>query len=240
MTDEEIVALLGSGFSFSQREDYDLALEIARRVAVEMSRRLETANEQLKLAKESDLRTSMVNLSLAEKNEALRAEIERLTKNDYTGKTCAFCLGGIRERESRCEEGGVWSHPLCKVSKERDVLNLQIERWRPVVEAAVAWHQADADTIEAKWHALNEALDVLGKSERPHGDRPRCPKCYRPSLFQMGSDGLCVHCDSTHKDAEKREGEPRCGRPRLESIFKCWRSKGHDGPHENLTSTWND
>jgi hypothetical protein len=64
-------------------------------------------------------------LDLTQKLDSALQEIERLKKNDYTEYSCAICLTGIRERESRCEEAGVWYHPPCKVAKERDDAVLQ-------------------------------------------------------------------------------------------------------------------
>lgn len=87
--------------------------------------------------------------SLKVENTKLRAEVERLTKNDYTEYSCSVCLTRIRGREARCEEGGAWYHPLCKVAQSRDAALLQNGEAKRLLGEALRWIGVDPSYQES-------------------------------------------------------------------------------------------
>ena len=48
--------------------------------------------------------------------------------------------------------------------------------------------------LPCKSHPVIDKQLSTSRTERPH-----CPRCHRPSLFPLGPDGLCVHCDPIPK-----------------------------------------
>lgn len=63
----------------------------------------------------------------------------------------------------------------------------------------------------------------------------------REGIFPVeGKPGeVCGPCGVAHPVPEKRVDEtPRCGSKNPRGEWRCWRPGGHEGPHENMTATW--
>ena len=82
---------------------------------------------------------------------------------------------------------------LSRSEQEEGLLSVQIDELKKACHWIVV--------LTERWTLTAEERITIAKAKKALGEdvteRPRCPKCQRPSLFPFGPEGLCVHCDST-------------------------------------------